>query len=126
MALILMTRCWGWRTGGRLRTEDVRRLRFRTKRDGRQSRRNSSESFVRDPRPPKHVCQGAGREFGRSDERLDAHRATASHPPADVRSQSSFYFDVAQNPIFIGRFSSLVLLYFIGVITIHKIVDLKV
>jgi tight adherence protein B len=38
----------------------------------------------------------------------------------------AFYFDVAQDPIFIIGFSSLILLYGIGVYVIRRLVDLKV
>ncbi|MGX7897063.1 type II secretion system F family protein [Tsuneonella sp. HG222] len=37
-----------------------------------------------------------------------------------------FYFDVAQDPIFIGGFATLIALYVIGVFTIRRMVDLKV
>lgn len=37
-----------------------------------------------------------------------------------------FYFDVAQDPIFVLGFSALIILYFIGVIIIRHMVDLKV
>jgi tight adherence protein B len=37
-----------------------------------------------------------------------------------------FYFDVAQDPIFVVGFSSLILLYAIGVYIIRRIVDIKV
>ena len=37
-----------------------------------------------------------------------------------------FYFDVAQDPIFLGGFTTLLVLYAIGVLTIRKIIDLKV
>jgi tight adherence protein B len=37
-----------------------------------------------------------------------------------------FYFDVAQDPIFIGGFTTLLVLYGVGVLVIRKIIDLKV
>jgi tight adherence protein B len=37
-----------------------------------------------------------------------------------------FYLDVAADPIMIIGFPSLVILYFIGVIIIRKIIDIKV
>ncbi len=37
-----------------------------------------------------------------------------------------FYFDVAQDPIFVVGFTGLIVLYVIGVIVIRKMVDLKV
>ncbi len=39
---------------------------------------------------------------------------------------SSFYFDVAGDPIFIYGFTGLIILYFIGVYTIRRMIDLKV
>ena len=39
---------------------------------------------------------------------------------------SSFYFDVAGDPIFIYGFTGLLILYFIGVYTIRRMIDLKV
>ena len=39
---------------------------------------------------------------------------------------SSFYFDVAGDPIFIYGFTGLIILYFIGVFTIRRMIDLKV
>jgi len=41
-------------------------------------------------------------------------------------SSPSFYLNVADDPIFIYGFSSLIILYFIGVIVIRRMVDLKV
>lgn len=43
-----------------------------------------------------------------------------------VAVNPAFYMDVASDPIFIWGFGSLILLYFIGVITIRRMVDLKV
>jgi tight adherence protein B len=43
-----------------------------------------------------------------------------------VSVNPAFYMDVASDPIFIWGFGSLILLYFIGVITIRRMVDLKV
>ena len=37
-----------------------------------------------------------------------------------------FYFEVAQDPIFLGGFTTLLVLYAIGVLAIRKIIDLKV
>ena len=39
---------------------------------------------------------------------------------------SSFYFDVAGDPIFIYGFTGLIIVYFIGVFTIRRMIDLKV
>ena len=39
---------------------------------------------------------------------------------------SKFYFDVAGDPIFIYGFTGLIILYFIGVFTIRRMIDLKV
>ena len=39
---------------------------------------------------------------------------------------SKFYFDVAGDPIFIYGFTGLMILYFIGVFTIRRMIDLKV
>jgi tight adherence protein B len=39
---------------------------------------------------------------------------------------SKFYFDVAGDPIFIYGFTGLFILYIIGVITIRRMIDLKV
>ena len=39
---------------------------------------------------------------------------------------SRFYFDVAGDPIFIYGFTGLIILYFIGVFTIRRMIDLKV
>jgi tight adherence protein B len=43
-----------------------------------------------------------------------------------VAISPQFYFDVAQDPIFIFGFSALLVLYAIGVIIIRRLVDLKV
>lgn len=43
-----------------------------------------------------------------------------------VAVNPAFYMEVAGDPIFIWGFASLILLYFIGVITIRRMVDLKV
>lgn len=43
-----------------------------------------------------------------------------------VMVNPAFYMDVATDPIFIWGFGSLILLYFIGVLTIRRMVDLKV
>lgn len=39
---------------------------------------------------------------------------------------SKFYFDVSDDPIFIYGFTGLIILYFIGVFTIRRMIDLKV
>jgi tight adherence protein B len=37
-----------------------------------------------------------------------------------------FYFEVAQDPIFVGGFTTLLVMYALGVFGIRKIIDLKV
>jgi tight adherence protein B len=39
---------------------------------------------------------------------------------------ANFYFDVAKDPIFVQGFTSLIILYCIGVFTIRRMIDLKV